>query len=638
MSREAAMRGGKKDTMSSGKPKIEHVQRTSPDLLRENIDRLKDLFPEVVTEGRVDFDKLRAILGDEADGRPERYSFTWAGKRDAIQLLQTPSRATLVPAPEESINFDSTNNVFIEGDNLEVLKLLYQSYAGRVKMIYIDPPYNTGNDFIYPDNFADPLDTYLKLTGQKDSEGNLLTSNPETSGRYHSAWLSMMYPRLFQARQMLAEDGVIMVSIADHELKNLLKIMDEVFGEENFIANLIWKSRQFPDSRATTRVSTDHEYIVVYARRADASFRGVERDEAKFSNPDNDPHGDWMSRSILGLATKEQRPNLHYAIVDPKTTHSFLPPANTGWRYSRERMQALIADGRILFPSNADGRPREKKFKADLLAGHMSFPSIIDDVFTAHGTAEVRELFGFDAFDFPKPSELLKRLVRQVTSEDDIVMDIFAGSGTTAQAMLSLNHEDGCNRRWIMVQLPEQTPQESELQRNGYATIAAIGIERIRRVIKNLGDAGAGKLGLTVRETPEDLGFKVFKLTESNYRQWEGVQVKDGETYAKTMEMFTDSLLPGWEPENVICEVAIREGYSLTFKVEKQADIKANEVYRVTDPDKGQTFRICLDGQLKAATVKALNLTKDDRFICRDVALTDELAANLALQCNLRTI
>jgi adenine-specific DNA-methyltransferase len=283
---------------------IEYVAKTTPDLTRQQIERLEQIFPECISEGKVDFDLLRATLGDAgALAGDQAYTFTWAGKQDAFQAIQVPSAASLAPAPEESANWDTTRHLFIEGENLEVLKLLYKSYFGRVKMIYIDPPYNTGNDFIYRDDYSEPRRAYLEKTGQVDAEGNVLTSNPETSGRYHSDWLTMMYPRLFLARQLLREDGVIFISIDDHEVHNLRLVMNEVFGEENFVAQLIWKSRQFTDTRAVTNVSTDHEYMLVYAKRADFGFRGVERDESKFNNPDNDPRGPWMSRSILGLAT-----------------------------------------------------------------------------------------------------------------------------------------------------------------------------------------------------------------------------------------------------------------------------------------------------------------------------------------------
>ena len=618
--------------------KGEAVARASADFLAEQMTRLKELFPGAFTEGKIDFDKLRATLGDLVDDGPERYTFTWAGKRDAIRLLQTPTRATLVPCHEESVNFDTTQHLFIEGDNLEVLKLLYKPYFGRVKMIYIDPPYNTGHDFIYPDNYADPLATYLQLTGQQDAEGNLLTSNPETSGRYHSAWLSMMYPRLFLARQLLHEDGVIFISIDDNEVHNLRLLMNEVFGEENFIAQLIWKSRQFPDARAVTHVSTDHEYIVVYSRRSDFRFRGVERDEAKFSNPDNDPRGPWMSRSLLGLATAEQRPNLHYDIVDPATDISYSPPPNTGWRYSAERMQSLIEDNRIIFPSRPSGRPREKKFRSELFSEFISFPNILDDVFTAHGTAEVREMFDFQVFDFPKPSELIRRLVEQTTTDDDIVLDLFAGSASTAQAVLVQNRKDGGRRRFICVQLPEPVGGDSETARRGFPTIADIGKERIRRVIANMKQAKGGQLPLDIRETPEGLGFKVFKLAPSNYQLWRGVDEDTPDAYAEQMALFSDPLVDGWTAENVIYEVALKEGYGLTCHIEPLPALPGNTIYRVTDPDKEQSFTICLDDTLHPETLRTLNLARDDLFICRDVALDDEAAANLALQCRLKTI
>jgi adenine-specific DNA-methyltransferase len=636
-------------------PKIEHVERSSADLLAENVAELKRLFPEAVTEGKVDFAKLREALGDVVDDRPERYSFTWAGKRDAIRLLQTPSRATLVPAPKESVNFDSTNNVFIEGENLEVLKLLYKSYAGRVKMIYIDPPYNTGNDFIYPDNFADPLDTYLKLTGQKDSEGNLLTSNPETSGRYHSAWLTMMYPRLFVARQLLSDEGIMFVSIDDTELPRLRTLLDEVFGEEEFIGTFIWKSRHNVDSRDKTGVSSDHEYVVCYGKR----LQGKEKDLEKYSDPDNDPRGPWMSDNMLGLATKDKRPNLHYDLIDPKTNINYGCPEK-GWRFDKRNMARKIADKRILWPGSSSGRPRHKKFLNELKSRFTGLSTLLNVPYTSAGTQELRTILGAEIFDFPKPVGLLKALVKQGNGEDDVYLDFFAGACPFAQAVLEQNREDGGSRRFLVVQLPEPCAEGSAARKAGFKNIADIGKERIRRVIKKLKDDAKGKLDLKDREEPEDLGFKVFKLAESNYRPWKGVEEKDGAAFATTMEMFIDPLLPGWKPTNVIYEVALKEGYSLTSQItevypqisrisqsEKEArkqSVKSaqsadeNTVHRVTDADKGQSFLICLDDKLKAAAIKALGLKKDDLFICRDVALTDEQAANLALQCKLKTI
>ena len=621
----------KQKTTNVNHRKVESVAKASSDILSDQIEQLAGLFPEAITEGKVDFEKLRAVLGTVADDGKERYSFSWAGKRDALRLLQTPSRATLLPCPKESINFDETNNVFVEGDNLEVLKLLYKSYFGRVKMIYIDPPYNTGNDFIYPDNFADPLDSYLKLTGQKDVEGNLLTSNPETGGRYHSAWLSMMYPRLFIARQLLRDDGIILVSIDDHELHNLRLLMNQIFGEESFLATFIWHRRQRADSRNQDRASTDHEYIVAY-RNPRGILRGKDIDTDKYSNPDNDPLGPWFSADLTGLATKERRPNLHYDVVNPKTGLVYPPSPTRGWSCAKATFQKHIELGRIIWPAKPDGRPRLKKYLKEVTNFQTGFSSILEIGFTTEGTREIQDLFGEKVFQFPKPVDLIKTFVHQTTSGSDVIVDFFAGSCTTAQAILEMNREDGGSRRVILVQLPE--PIESK----HFSTIADIGKERIRRVVKKLQKDEEGKLALKSRKEPEDLGFKVFKLAESNYKLWTGVQERDAQTYLKTMDHFTDPLTPGWKPDGLIWEVAIKEGYGLNSKIEKITGLKNIIVYKVTDQDKGQSFRICLDNAVKTDTLKALSLSKDDLFICRDAALDDEAAANLALQCRLKTI
>lgn len=612
----------------------EPVNKEAAAIVPEQVEQLRDIFPQAFTEGKIDFDKLKESLGEEVDSRPERYSFSWAGKRDAIRLLQTPSRATLVPAKKESINFDETNNIFIEGDNLEVLKLLYKSYFGRVKMIYIDPPYNTGNDFVYPDNFADPLDTYLKLTGQKTADGNLLTSNPETSGRYHSAWLSMMYPRLFVARQLLREDGAIFISIDDHEEYNLRIVMNEVFGEENYIGSLIWKRRQNVDSRSKTGLSVDHEYLLIYRKNNESRLRGQEKDLTKYSNPDNDPRGPWMSADMTGLATKEQRPNLHYDLINTITGLAYPCPEN-GWRYSRSTMARLIEDSRVIWPSLPTGRPRLRKYQNDLVDEFTGLSSILQTVFNTQGTRELKDLFdGDEVMDFPKPVDLIKEIVQQGTTSDngDIVLDFFSGSCTTAQAVFEKNREDGGKRRFIMVQLPEPTGSKD------YPTISEIGKERVRRVIAKMKKEKIGKLDLKNSNSAEDLGFKVFKLEESNYKPWTGPEKTDPDAYAAQMTAFIDPFVPGWKPENVIWEVAIKEGYGLNSEIIHMKGITENAVYHVTDPDKGQSFRICLDEVLKPAAIRALALGKNDLFICRDKAMTDELVANLALQCRLKTI
>lgn len=634
--------------MSKKRQRGESVATESPNVAGERLEQLRQLFPDAVSEGKLDLEKLRAAVGDIADDRPERYSFTWAGKRDAIRLLQTPSRATLVPCPDESVNFDSTKHLFIEGDNLEVLKLLYKSYAGRVKMIYIDPPYNTGGDFVYPDNFSDPLDTYLKMTGQKSDSGDLLTSNPESSGRYHSAWLTMMYPRLFLARQLLNEDGSVWISIDDNEFNNLRSICNEIFGEENFVATFIWQKRTTRENRKV--FSFNHDYIVCYARDRIKfqSSRGLlplgEEVRERYSNPDNDPRGEWQSVSLNAQAGPGRRKEQFYSVRTPggRTVN---PPSGRCWTVVKKRMDELIKDNRVWFGADGNNVPREKIFLSearDGLTPHTLWTA--EEVGTTDSAkkALIKVFDGLEAYDTPKPLELLERIIGIASGGDfhDLVLDFFAGSATTGHAVLSLNRKDGSNRRFIMAQIQEPVPHDSVAWNARLRTITAIGEERLRRAIKQLKKEGNGKLDLKDRDEPEDLGFRVFKLAESHFRRWSGTEDKDPKEWAKQMELFVDPLLPGWDAINVIQEVALKEGYSLTSRIEKlhPKEVKTNTVYRVTDDDRGQSFLICLDEKLKAPTPKALGLKKDDVFICRDVALTDELAANLALQCRLKTI
>jgi adenine-specific DNA-methyltransferase len=616
---------------TSERPKIEHVGASSGDVLEEQIARLRDVFPEVFVEGKIDFDKLRLTLGGATESGPGRFHFSWAGKDDAVNLLQTPSAGTLVPCPQESINFETTGNIFIEGDNLEVLKLLFKSYFGRVKLIYIDPPYNTGQDFVYPDNYTDPLKTYLQITGQADTEGNLLTSNPETSGRYHSTWLSMLYPRLFLARQLLKEDGVIFVSIDDHEVHHLRLLMNETFGEENFIACFVWKRRQVSDNRNLDNVSTDHEYILAYSR-GDGTLLGTAKDLTKYDNPDDDPRGPWMSDNLTGLANSEQRPNLHYDIVNPETGQPYPPLASRGWANDKKAMAKLISEGRILWPAKPDGRPRLKRFLNEIRSQFTGFSSIQDFGYTTDGTRTIEELFGEKVIQFPKPVAIPRKLGEQATSptEGDIVLDFFAGSCTTAQAVLEVNHADGGNRRFICVQLPEPTENKT------FSTIAEIGKERIRRVIGKLAKEAQPSLG--ERATPEDLGFKVFKLSQPNIQQWPEGEDRDPEAYAQKLAMFNDPLVAGWTPENVIWEVALREGFGLNTHFASIELGNGNKVYDVKDDDSGQKFMICLDDKIPIDFAKHCELRLDNLFICRDIALDDSAAANLALQCRLKTI
>ncbi len=621
-------------------PKKQPVIKQTPSISEEQLNQLREIMPQVFTEGKVDFEKLHASLGDFGDERPERYSFSWAGKRDAIRILQTPSRATLIPARKESIDFDKTQNIFIEGDNLEVLKLLYKPYFGQVKMIYIDPPYNTGNDFVYPDNFADPLDTYLKLTGQKDSEGNLLTSNAETGGRYHSTWLSMMYPRLFLARQLLTDDGVIFVSIDDHEFSSLQLLLNEIFGEEGFVSTFVWR-RRISSSLASSWVSADHEYVIGYSKNPEAVYvRGDERDMAKYSIPDGNGRF-YASMPLTVGMTKAMRPNQWYKLINPKTGTGYWPPEGRVWGYYPPTMEQKIKEDKIIWPEDFPDRklstPRLKTYPEDAkrdrkpistwILEKNSKEAIDEDVYNIssakneEGTRVLKELLGDSSFSYPKPISLLKSLVDQFTKDDDLILDFFAGSGTLAHATLEINSELNGKRRFILVQLQEPTGNKE------FPTIAEICKERVRRVIKKIKKENDNQSG--------DLGFKVFKLRETNYKQWDSTEQKDPKVYAKQMEMLADPLVKGWKEEDVLYEVALKEGYGLNVVVE---DTNVKGIQKVSDPDKAQGFYLCLADKVKVKDVKALNLKKDDLFICRDIALDDETAANLSLQCRLKTI
>jgi len=604
-------------------------------------DELRALFPSVFTlasDGEneaIDFEKLKAELGlptDAFENRRERYGMDWPGKKDCLRLIQKPSYGTLRPQREQSVEFDSTSNVFVEGDNLEVLKLLQKSLYGSIKLIYIDPPYNTGNEFLYPDRFTESLETYLEYAGLSDSEGKKFSTNGSSEGRFHTRWLNMMYPRLFLARNLLAEDGVIVISIDDNEVKSLRLLCDEIFGEENFIAQFVWKCRQFTDSRSNTNVSTDHEYLLAYARSDAARFRGRERDETKYSNPDEDSRGDWMSRSMLGLATRDQRPNLHYDITDPETELTYSPPETTGWRYSRARMEQMIVEGRVLFPAKLNGRPREKKFRSELVSQFTSFPSVISDIYTSDGTSAVRDLFGAQVFDFPKPPALMKLFVQQLTSAGDTVLDFFAGSCATAEAVLQASREDGLDRKFILVQLPEPCQEKSEASRQGYKTISELGRERIRRVIgkmtdNNTGDTESGQQKLAeISYDDMDLGFRAFRLDKSNFARWQsesdGV---DQEALTRQLELYVDHVDPNSSQEEILFEILLKAGFSPAGLV-SQLTLGKGSVYSIADGG----LLICLEDEITRELIDAVAEAEPMQFICLDRAFkgNDQLKAN----------
>ncbi|HYW91867.1 MAG TPA: site-specific DNA-methyltransferase [Gammaproteobacteria bacterium] len=603
----------------------------SPNPADERREQLAALVPEAFSEGRLDVAALKRALGEEAviDGG-ERYALNWAGKSAAYKVLQSPSTATLRPERDKSVNFDEAQHVFIEGENLEVLKVLQKAYFGKVKLIYIDPPYNTGSDsFIYPDRFQESKEEYLRRINELSDDGTLMREgfyrkNSKENGHYHSNWLSMMLPRLYIARNLLREDGVTFISCDDNEVHNLRCLMNEVFGEENFVAQFVWKARQFTDARATTNVSTDHEYIVAYSRTPDFALRGVERDESKFSNPDSDPRGPWMSRSMLGLATRDLRPNLHYDIVEPVTGRRFPPNPATGWRYSKAKMEELIAEGRVLFPTKDDGRPREKKFRSEMQSEFISFRTIIDGVHTADGTQEMRDLFGSEVFPFPKPSELILQIAEQVLNDQDIFLDFFAGSASSFDAVSRLNARNGINRRAILVQLPERVGDGSEAAQAGYSTIAEIARERMARVI-------AREQESRDLATPETYvtGFKSFLLGPSSFKQWRGDGIETPEELAEQMQMFAKSEKDGAQVEDILYELLLKFGQELTTPVET-LEVEGGKVFAIH----GRKMLFVLE-QFSEAMIQPLVDMKPREIIAIDGVFhdSDTLKTNLDLQC-----
>ncbi|MDR1529753.1 MAG: site-specific DNA-methyltransferase [Burkholderiales bacterium] len=462
---------------------MDKMKFETPDGNAANVARIEELFPAAVSEGKVNFEMLRTLLGDEIYG-DEAYEFTWVGKREAVREAGRPVRKTLRPCPEESKEWDTTENLYIEGDNLDVLKLLQESYLGKVKMIYIDPPYNTGSDFVYRDKFAVSREEYEDEAGVYDDEGDRLFKNTETNGRFHSDWCSMIYPRLVLARNLLHGDGVIFISIDDNEVDNLRKCCNEVFGESNFVAQLIWQ-RAFSPKNDARFVSNSHDYVAMYARNLNAFKIGrlprTEEANARYSNPDNDPRGVWMSSDI---SVKTYNPNTDYPITAP-SGRVIEPPTGRCWSLSKNEFLERLQDNRIWFGPDGNGTPRIKRFLSDLKFDGMAPTSIMmfkDVGHSQEGSQEVTKLLEAGVFDGPKPVRLLRRLLTLANlGQDDIVLDFFSGSATTAHAVMQLNAEDGGRRKFIMAQLPEICAEGTEAAKAGFATICEIGKERIRR-------------------------------------------------------------------------------------------------------------------------------------------------------------
>jgi len=602
---------------------------TSKNISEEQKTKLKQLFPEVFTEDKIDLDKLKMTLGEEVDTGQERYGMAWPGKADCFKIIQEPSIGTLKPCREESVNFDETENLFIEGDNLEVLKLLQSTYYGKIKMIYIDPPYNTGNEFIYPDNYKENLDTYLEYTGQVDSEGKKFSTNTEADGRFHSKWMNMMYSRLFLARNLLRDDGVIFISIDDNEVANLRKLCDEIFGEENFLSQLVWKKKYIGGKHAKHFVDF-HEYVLVYSKakeQIDAFLmeRPIEEME-KFEHSDEyvkerGRHYIRPLKSNLGL-----RETLIYPIQCPDGSS-----VTNQWMVAETTFFELVKDGRIIFKRNRSGEYQVyRKFYEYDGEGKVKVPSLIDDVSNANGKLEIKELFGVAEgrdipFENPKPIGLIEYLLKPVVGANDIVLDFFAGSSTAAHALLDLNKEDGGNRKFIMVQLPETCDDTSEAYKAGFKNIADIGKERIRRVIKKIKEEQDGQLDL--KQNNLDLGFKVFKLDKSNFKIWDGTIKGDtsDKDIEQQIELHIDHIDTQSSDEDILYELLLKSGFQLTTQIEEKP-LAGKKVYSIEDG----ALLICLERELTKEVIIEMARLEPARIICLDEGFSgnDQLKTN----------
>lgn len=552
----------------------------------ERIKILQSLMPEVFDEGKIDWEKLKATLGEDVNFANERYVLNWAGKSDAFRVMQQPTAATLVPCREESVDFDTTQNIFIEGENMEVLKVLQKSYFGKVKMIYIDPPYNTGNDsFIYPDKFSETKEEYMRRVGDKDEEGYMVRDvmfrkNSKENGQYHSNWLNMMMPRLFLAKSLLREDGVIFVSIDDNEVHNLRLLMNEIFGEENFVAQMVWERAYAPKNDAKY-ISNSHDYVLMYAKQLDDFRIGrLERTEeanARYANPDNDSRGVWKPSD---LSVKTYTAENDYPIETP-SGRIVEPPAGRCWSLSKNAFLERLSDNRIWFGSNGDSVPCIKRFLSELKHEGLAPTSILFYKEVGHsqeGSKEVTKLLDAGAFDGPKPLRLIQRLLTLANLEEDsIILDFFAGSGTTAHAVMQLNKEDGGHRRFICVQLPELCDEKSEAHKAGYKTIAEISKERIRRAgakIRAEIEAEQAKQKAEIEfpgeqtTTMPDLGFKVLKLSDSNFKQWREIRGSNKDAWNQQLIDFLDPISENATVGNMVYELLLKSGKELNSTIE----------------------------------------------------------------------
>lgn len=615
----------------------------SADLIKQNLETLKFLFPTIVKEGKIDLTELQALLGEEVENNEEYYRFTWAGKSQARQEANKPSTGTLRPLKKESKDWDTTENIFIEGDNLEVLKLMQKSYANKIKMVYIDPPYNTGKDFVYKDKYADNLGNYLSITGQTDEERKKLSTNTESDGRYHSNWLNMMYPRLKLARNLLKDDGVIFISIDDNEVANLKKVCDEIFGEENFIGQLAVQLN--PRGRNLDQfIAKTHEHILIIAKNysEETTMKGLNKEGRMVEEYNrNDNRGAYR---LLGLRNRNQafnpitRPKLYFPLfVNPITgevsvkkdstfNDEVLPDSPEGvktcWTWNQDK---VIKDNKLLIAEKSGDEWRV--YRKDYLIGEdgLMATTLVKSIWfdkeisNDYGRQTIKDLFGKSIMDFPKSCSLLTKLIQTAVSHDDIILDFFAGSGTTAEAVMQLNSKHGGTRKFICVQLPEQTPPESEAKKAGFKTIADIAEERIRRAGEKV--KSEMKEDLFSKEGKSlDIGFRVFKLDSSNINAWDG----DVKNFQQNLLSASENIKTDRTEEDVLYEILLKSGLDLAQPIEEKT-IAGKKVFNI---GLGALF-ICLANDINKAVAEGIGKWKQElepatcRVIFKDTGFTD---------------
>jgi adenine-specific DNA-methyltransferase len=625
---------------------IEKITGNSPEakslnITQQNIEQLKQIFPDVFSENKIDFKSLKAVLGGEVDDSEERYNFTWNGKAKARQIAQIPSTGTLRPCKKESVNWDTTENLFIEGDNLEVLKLLQKSYHKKVKMIYIDPPYNTGKDFIYKDNFYDNIQNYLEQTGQVDSEGNKLSTNSDTSGRYHSNWLNMLYPRLKLARNLLKDDGMIFISIDDSEYSNLKQLCDEVFGEQNLIANTIRASNSMKNN--SRYISVTHDYCLIYAKTLEQTQKGwkvkkrnvddfikvINRMEKKGLSVDEissqlkelvknpkyydfdhyyycDSNGVFRTDNSGGV----DNGNMDSDIIHPITKKPCEKPKK-GWRYKEETINKMILNDEFYFGKDEKTIPLPKRYLKDYLTTIPTSIGFFDTQIDSNFFKKNGILF-----DFPKPYLYLMHLLSMNTKKDDIILDFFAGSGTTAHAVMALNDQDGGNRRFINVQLPEKTQLKSNAYKSGFQTITEITKKRISCAINSINNNLYN-------------GFKVFKLDETNIRPWDA----DFDNLEQVLQQATESIKSDRSNEDVLYEIFLKYGYDLTTPVDTET-VNGKQVFVVG----AGALIVCLDNEITGEVVEGIAKLKEEldpeitQVVFKDAGFADSNVKTNAIQ------